>query len=139
LEELPAETGPRTGCFQKNCRKASLASPCRARDIRQRLWFWRVPCRYEFISVHGPATLAAWTGNPKIVAKLASISGVRVHQRGDSEIRVLFRPQILDSVAELLQARRRSRPTLTDEQRRAKSERMKSLMKRRLSDAMSPV
>jgi hypothetical protein len=45
----------------------------------------------EFISVHGPTV---------------ALPGVRVHQFGDREIRVLFSPDRLADVAELFKARR---------------------------------
>ena len=72
-----------------------------------RPWLYRIPCRYGFISVHGPTTLAAWTGNPKMVGKLISVPGVHVHQRGDTEARVLF--------AQALPSRRRRRNPETPE------------------------
>jgi hypothetical protein len=90
----------------------------------ERLWLYRVPCRYGFISLHGEGMLAAWTGNRGIIARLIALDGVRVHQRGDREVRVLFPPERLDAVAELLRARRRVR--LSPEER----ERRKALMAR---------
>ncbi len=93
-----------------------------------RPWLYRIPCRYGFISVHGPTTLAAWTGNPKMVGKLISVPGVHVHQRGDTEARVLFAPFLLGDVAAILRPRKRRRPVLTDVERSARSERMKSLL-----------
>ena len=78
-------------------------------DREAKLWFQRIPCNRGFISVHGPDTLAGFTNRSKIVAKLVSIPGVRVHQQGDAEARVLFGPEILEAVADVLQARRRRR------------------------------
>jgi hypothetical protein len=86
-------------------------------DHESRLWFFRIPCKYGFISVHGPAMLAAWTGSPKMVAKLIALDGLRVHQRGDREVRCLFPPERLDAVAELLQARRKRQVSEATRQR----------------------
>jgi hypothetical protein len=86
-------------------------------DRETRLWCYRIPCKYGFISVHGPATLAAWTGSPKMVAKLVALDGVRVHQQGDREIRVLFPSERLDAVAELLRARRKRQVSEATRQR----------------------
>ncbi|MGP0069159.1 MAG: hypothetical protein ACLQGP_36865 [Isosphaeraceae bacterium] len=78
-------------------------------DREAKLWCQRIPCVRGFISVHGPSTLAGFTDRPKIVAMLIAIPGVRVYQRGDSEARVLFDPEILETVAEVLKARRHRR------------------------------
>jgi hypothetical protein len=75
----------------------------------ERPWLYRVPCKFGFISVHGPETLAAFARGRLIAGKLARVPGVRVHQRGDGEIRVLFGVECLDAVAELLGVRRRTR------------------------------
>ncbi len=76
-------------------------------DRVSKLWFLRIPCRYGFVSVHGTDTLAAWTGSRKMIARLIEVPGVRVHQRGDAEARVLFHLKQFEVVADLLQARRR--------------------------------
>jgi hypothetical protein len=97
-----------------------------------------MPCKYGFVGVHDPATLAAWTGSSGIIQRLLAVPGVRVHQRGDGEVRVLFGLDQLDAVAELLQPRKRRRTVLNEEQRMAKSERMKSLLIERVNAARSP-
>jgi len=92
-----------------------------------RVWYYRIPCTYGFISVHGPKTLAGFTNRRGVIARLIEIPGVRVHQRGDREARVLFSPDCLDAVAKVLKARRRV--VLSDEERIRRAERMKSLRK----------
>ena len=76
-----------------------------------RPWYWRIPCRYGFISVHGQDMLAAWSKSPKMIPRLISVPGVKVHQRGKGEVRVVFPVDRLADVAELLQARKRRRAT----------------------------
>jgi hypothetical protein len=84
----------------------------------ERLWLYRIPCRYGFISVHGEDTLAASTDRRGLIRRLVALEGVRVHQRGDREARVLFPPGRLDSVAGLLRARRRVRLSPEERERR---------------------
>jgi hypothetical protein len=76
-------------------------------DRETRLWCARVPCKFGFISVHSSTMLAAYTANPRMVSKLAELEGAKIHQRGDSEIRVVFDRVHLDAVCRLLKARRR--------------------------------
>jgi hypothetical protein len=83
-------------------------------DRETKLWCYRLPCRYGFISVHGVNTLAAYTRG-RMVSKLEALEGVTVHQRGDQEVRILFHPDRLDAIAELLKARKRRR--LSDDQK----------------------
>jgi hypothetical protein len=83
----------------------------------ERPWHYRIPCRSGFISVHGPETLAAWTDSRPMIARLVAIPGVRVHQRGDHEVRVLFGPETLDAVADLLRARKRRQVSDAERQR----------------------
>jgi hypothetical protein len=87
-------------------------------DRETRLWCHRIPCRYGFISVHGEDTLAAWTDRRGMIRRLVALEGVRLHQRGDREARVLFPPDRLDSVAGLLRARRRVRLSPEERERR---------------------
>ena len=72
-----------------------------------RLWHYRIPCRYGHISVHGERSLAAFTNHRKVGTRPASLPGVKVHQRGDREMTVVFSPDRLDAVASLLKARKR--------------------------------
>ncbi len=72
-----------------------------------RTWYYRIPCKYGFIAVHGPETLSASTSRRIMAGRLAALPGVKVRQRGDSEVTITFPPDCLDAVAALLQARRR--------------------------------
>jgi hypothetical protein len=72
-----------------------------------RLWLQQIPCKYGHIFVHGHETLGAYAKGRLITGKLAALPGVRVHQRGDSEVSVVFSPEVFPAVADLLQARRR--------------------------------
>ena len=72
-----------------------------------RPWYYRIPCKYGFISVYGADMLAAYARGRIMPGKLAAMDGTRIHQRGDDEIRVLFSPDRLDAIADLLGARRR--------------------------------
>ncbi len=78
-------------------------------DHESRLWYYRIPCKYGFIAVHGPKTLSASTNRRIMAGRLATLPGVKVRQRGDSEVTVTFPPDCLDAVANLLQAKRRRR------------------------------
>jgi hypothetical protein len=73
----------------------------------EKVWLWRIPAHHGFISVHGPDTLAAWSGNPRVVPRLIALPFVRIKQWGDRECRVLFDPGHLSEVAELLGAKKR--------------------------------
>jgi hypothetical protein len=84
-------------------------------DRETRLWCARISCRFGFISVHGPDTLAAWSNHRSVVKRLAELAGVRVHQRGDHEIRVTFASDRLEEIACILRAKRRRR--LSEEHR----------------------
>ncbi len=82
-----------------------------------RVWYWRIPCKYGFIGVHGPETLSAFTSSTRIGLKLMDLPGVKVHQQGDREVRVLFTPDCLDAVATLLQAKRRRQVSPAERER----------------------
>jgi len=49
--------------------------------------------------------LAAYTDRRLMRAKLLAIPGVQPHQRGDDELRVVFRPPLLAEVARVIRAR----------------------------------
>jgi hypothetical protein len=68
---------------------------------------YRIPCKYGFISIHGLDTLAGFANTSIMAGKLVAVPGVKVHQRGDREVRVLFAPNMLDAIARLLRARRK--------------------------------
>lgn len=85
----------------------------------ERLWLYRIPCKYGHIYVHGTDTLGAYTDRRLIVSRLIALPGVKVHQRGDSECSVTFQPEHLENVAQLLQARRRRQVPEAERQRLA--------------------
>jgi hypothetical protein len=86
-------------------------------------WYYRIACKRGFVSVHGKDTLAAWTDRRLLKSKLASVPGVKVHQEGDAEIRVLFPVECLDGVLEVLQPYVRRQ--LSPEQRQLGAERLR--------------
>jgi hypothetical protein len=106
FEALARERGYRTG----------LDPSAQGEPLAERPWHVRIPCRAGFVSVHGLETLAAYCDRPRRYPALLAIDAVRVHQRGDREIRSLFGPDRLDAVARVLGARRR-RPPLSAERR----------------------
>src|SRR5262245_33793355 len=77
-----------------------------------------IPGRLGQIEHHDGTTLAVYTDRSRMVSKLAAIHGVRRHQTGDTEARLLFEPALLPQVAEVIQAKRR-RASMTSEQARA--------------------
>jgi hypothetical protein len=85
----------------------------------ERPWHLRIPCRYGHVYVHGRETLGAYTDRPGVIPRLLAVPGVRVHQRGDTEVTVTFPPDRLDAVAAVLKARRRRQLTEAERARRA--------------------
>jgi hypothetical protein len=94
-----------------------------------RLCLWQIPCKHGHISIHGLDSLAAYCDRPRIFAGLLAVPGVRVHQRGDSELTVTFAPGRLPAVAAVLKARKRR--TLSPEQRAALQDRLAVIRTRR--------
>src|SRR5512135_528800 len=72
-----------------------------------RLWLQQIPCKYGQIYLHGTDTLGAYASGRLITGRLAALPGVRVHQRGDTEVTVVFPPERFSAVADLLRARKR--------------------------------
>ena len=87
---------------------------------RERPWFWRIPCRLGrgHIGVWGEDKLSTYAAGQRMPARPAVLHGVTVVERGDDEVQVAFPPSLLGVVADLLGARRRSRPNLSPERRR---------------------
>jgi hypothetical protein len=87
-----------------------------------RLWLYRIPCKgKDHIYVHGTATLGGYCGrSKKIRDRLKAIPGVKVHQDGDRECIVIFPPEVLPQVAEVLGAKKRRQ--LSEEHRQRLSE-----------------
>lgn len=87
------------------------------RERANRVWYYRVSCRYGHIFVHSESELGAYTDHSRVMSRLEAIPGVRVRQRGDLEMSVAFEPSCLEVVASLLQARRKRRVSEEERQR----------------------
>lgn len=83
------------------------AAAIKGQTTADRLWLPQIPCKFGPIIVAGPKPLSAYAEGRLITGKLAALPGVRVHQRGDSEVSVVFPPAVFPAVATLLEARRR--------------------------------
>lgn len=69
---------------------------------------WQIiPGRYGRTEYHDDLDLAVFTDRPRLFARLRAVPGVRRHQTGDTEARMLFPPEALPQVAQLIGARRR--------------------------------
>jgi hypothetical protein len=85
--------------------ESATAEPARS----ERIWLYRIPCRYGFIGVHGERTLVANCDRPRLFPALLAIPRATVRQRGDDEIAVIIEPDHLDDAAGILKAYRRRR------------------------------
>lgn len=83
----------------------------------ERLWLCRIPARRGHIFVQGVETLGAYCDRPRLFARLLAIPGVKVLQRGDTEINATFPRERIEDVAQLLHAKRRRRVSDTQKQR----------------------
>ncbi len=74
-----------------------------------KLWYYKIPGKYGFINVHSlrDNVLGAYTNRRLIIKRLISIEGVRIHQRGDKECRVIFEysEETLKLIGDLLKAK----------------------------------
>jgi hypothetical protein len=66
-----------------------------------------IPGRADRIEYHDGLDLAVFTDRPRLFARLLAVPGVRRHQTGDTEARMLFPPAALPEVARIIGARRR--------------------------------
>ena len=62
------------------------------RSRESRPWLCRIPCRFGWIGVHGETVLSAFCPRPRIWPKLLAIPEVKIRQRGDRELTVVFPP-----------------------------------------------
>jgi hypothetical protein len=85
----------------------ALARPARFRVLADAEGFPVMPGRYGQVEFHDGGRLAGYTDRPRVFRRLWAIPGVRRWQTGTTEIRVLFPPEILDQVAQVLQLRHR--------------------------------
>jgi hypothetical protein len=90
-------------------RMCSLAAVGKYRVDRDTEGLPVIPGRLGRIEWHDPEgrELAVYTDRPRLFDRLLAIPGVRRHQTGDQEIRVLFPAAVLQEVARLIKARRR--------------------------------
>jgi hypothetical protein len=94
----------------------ALATPLRLRVQLDGEGFPFIPGRLGRIEWTGGPMLAVYSDRPKVFAKLLVVPGIKRHQIGDKEIRLLFEPALLAEVAAVIQARKRR--TLTPEDAR---------------------
>jgi hypothetical protein len=93
----------------------SLAEPHRFR-VKPDVEGWPIiPGRLGQIEWFDHGTIAVYSDHPAMFRKILEIPGVRRHQAGGKELRILAAPTLLPSLAGLIGARRRK--VLTPEQR----------------------
>src|SRR5262245_4083481 len=86
-------------------RLRAVAGPYR---VTQDIEGWPViEGRLGRIEYHDGLDLAVFTDRPRMHAKILAIQGLRRHQSGDTELRALFHPNALLTVASAIKARRR--------------------------------
>jgi hypothetical protein len=85
------------------------------RSYSERPWLVRIPGKHGFVSPHSETHLDVWCDARRLFDTLLRIPGTRIAQKGDAEIRVIFGPNRLDEVCEVIRARKKR--TLTPEQR----------------------
>jgi hypothetical protein len=85
----------------------ALAKPHRLRVQLDTEGFPVIPGRYGQIEWFDGADLAVYTDRPRLFARIWVVPGVRRHQTGDTEMRAVFPPERLASVAAVIRARRR--------------------------------
>lgn len=83
------------------------AAPLRLRVMRDTEDFPMIPGRYGRIEWTGGLLLAIYSDHPRLFAKLLAVGGVRRHQVGDTEVRLLFAPAMLAEIAGLIRAHRK--------------------------------
>lgn len=67
-----------------------------------RLWLYQIACRRGHVYPHSRETLGAYCNKTPTIKRLIALSSVRVHQRGDRECTVTFRPEHLPEILPLL-------------------------------------
>lgn len=113
LKEIAEERG-----YRITLDESATIDPSRS----ERPWYYQIPCRRGHIWVWGKNMLAAYCNRPRLFTKLWAIPGVQRYQTGDDEINVKFPPELLDQIAEFLQAKKKRR--LTPEQIQKQTERL---------------
>jgi hypothetical protein len=85
----------------------NLARPLRLRVITDAEGYPAIPGRYGRVEWFDGHDLAVYSTHPRLFAKIWAIPGVRRHQTGDQEMRVILPPEALEQVAAVIHARRR--------------------------------
>ncbi len=87
----------------------AIAEPHRLRVRADVEGFPVIAGRFGQIEWTGGPDLAVWCDRPRLFRRIWSVSGVRRHQTGDTEIRALFpaQTQTIKQMAALIRARRR--------------------------------
>jgi hypothetical protein len=85
----------------------TLATPLRLRLLRDAEGWPVIPGKLGRLEYHDGAELAVYSDRPRLFARLWAIPGVGRWQVGDQEVRGLFSPETLPTVAALIRARRR--------------------------------
>lgn len=86
----------------------------------EKLWMWRIECKYGHIYPHGGEVLGAYCNRRLVRGKLKKLPCCKVHQEGDFETTVLFHVSHFDEVAKVIKPKRRRRITDEQKQRLAK-------------------
>ncbi len=111
LYQTGGSSPPTTTDDQHRAANRLRALPGRHRVTADREGWPLIPGRSGQIEAHDPETLAVFTDRPRVVAKLLALPGVRRHQIGDREARLLFPPSSFPAVALAIGARRRRAPS----------------------------
>ena len=109
LPQLTAEAGRQQLSEQQRAMQQlrPLAKSYRFRVEADAEGFPIIPGRYGQIEWFDGHDLAVYTNRPRLFPKVWSIPGVRRHQTGDTEMRVVFPPEALQQVALVIRARRK--------------------------------
>lgn len=86
-----------------------LAEPLRLRMKADAEGFPIIPGKLGQIEWSDPAgrDLAVYSARMRMLSRLLAVTGVRRHQTGDDEFRLLFPPEALEQVAATVRARRK--------------------------------
>jgi len=68
--------------------------------------FPEIPGRYGRIEWFDGKDLAVYTDRPRLFARLWALPGGRRHQTGDTEMRAVFPPGVVERVAQVIRAKR---------------------------------
>jgi len=80
----------------------------------ERLWYYRIPCKYGHIGVWGKKTLSYYCDRPRFITKLINlveINGWKIVQRGESEIQFTFAMTHFYEVADIVKPKKKRQMT----------------------------